>query len=40
MDPAQGRGWAVTNGDEIEGNIHFHQGDDSAFKAEKLSRAT
>jgi hypothetical protein len=35
MDPAQGRGWAVWNGNEIEGRIFFHQGDDSAFKAEK-----
>ena len=35
MDPAQGRGWAASNGEEIEGQIFFHQGDDSAFKAEK-----
>jgi hypothetical protein len=35
MDPAQGRGWAVLNGDEVEGRIYFHQGDDSAFKAQK-----
>jgi hypothetical protein len=33
MDPAQGRGWAVLDGDEIEGRIFFHQGDDSAFRA-------
>ena len=33
MDPAQGRGWAVREGDEIEGRIFFHQGDESAFRA-------
>jgi hypothetical protein len=40
MDPAQGSGWAVSNGDKIEGNIHFHQGDDSKFKAEKAESKT
>src|SRR5262245_21787994 len=35
MDPAQGRGWAVVNGDELDGMIFFHQGDDSKFKAKK-----
>ncbi len=35
MDPAQGRGWAVIDGDEIMGEIFFHQGDDSEFKAKK-----
>jgi hypothetical protein len=33
LDPAQGRGWAVLDGDEIEGRIFIHQGDDSAFRA-------
>jgi hypothetical protein len=33
IDPAQGRGWAVLDGDEIEGQIFFHRGDDSAFRA-------
>jgi hypothetical protein len=33
MHPAQGRGWAVLDGDEIKGRIFFHQGDDSAFRA-------
>jgi hypothetical protein len=33
MDPAQGRGWAVLDGDEIEGRIYIHRGDDSAFRA-------
>jgi len=39
MDPAQGCGWAVSNGDEIEGRIFFHQSDDSAFKAETFCTA-
>ena len=40
MDPAQGRGWAALNGDEIEGRIYFHQGDDSPFKAKKTGIKT
>lgn len=35
MEPASGRGWAVLDGDEIEGKIYFHQGDQSAFRAIK-----
>jgi hypothetical protein len=35
MDPAQGRGWAVLNGDEIEGMIVFHHGDESEFKGKR-----
>jgi hypothetical protein len=35
MDPAQGRGWAVINGDELHGTIVFHQGDESGFVAKK-----
>ncbi len=35
MDPAQGRGWAVADGDKLEGMIYFHQGDESAFKAKR-----
>jgi hypothetical protein len=35
MDPALGRGWAVIDGDEIEGMLFFHAGDESAFKAKK-----
>src|SRR5262245_33347879 len=35
MDPAQGRGWAVLQGDELHGRIFFHQGDDSGFVARK-----
>ena len=34
MDPAQGRGWAVVQGDELHGMIFFHgAGDDSEFVA-------
>jgi hypothetical protein len=33
MDPAQGRGWAVIDRDEIHGLIAFHQGDESEFVA-------
>src|SRR5215813_14246399 len=36
MDPAQGRGWAVVNGDELHGMIFFHGGDDSEFVAKKV----
>lgn len=34
-DPAQGRGWAVLEGDELHGMIFFHGGDDSEFVAKK-----
>jgi hypothetical protein len=35
MDPAQGRGCAVVQGDELHGMIYFHGGDDSEFVAKK-----
>ena len=35
MDPAQGRGWAVLDGQEINGMILFHRGDESRFKARR-----
>ncbi len=38
MDPTQGRGWAVIDGNEIKGMIVFHQGDASEFKAEKKAK--
>ena len=38
MDPAQGRGWVVLDGDEIAGRIFFHRGDDSAFRAVRKGR--
>lgn len=37
-DAAQGRGWAVLNGDEMEGMIFFHRGDESEFRAKKTKR--
>jgi hypothetical protein len=36
MDPAQGRGWALVEGDELHGMIFFHGGDDSEFMAKKV----
>jgi len=39
MDPAQGRGWAVVNSDELHGMIFFHGGDDSEFVAKKSKPA-
>lgn len=35
MDPAQGRGWAVLDGERLNGMIFFHQGDESEFGAER-----
>jgi hypothetical protein len=32
-DPAQGRGWAVLEGEELRGEIFFHLGDESGFVA-------
>ena len=37
MDPAQGRGWAVMDGDQLKGMIFFHQGDHSGFVAERAT---
>ncbi len=34
-DPACGRGWAVREGDRLNGRLFFHQGDDSGFVAER-----
>ena len=35
-DPASGRGWAVINGDDLEGRIYIHLSDDSWFKAKMV----
>jgi hypothetical protein len=35
MDPAMGRGWAVLEGERLQGMISFHQGDESEFEAER-----
>ena len=32
MDPAQGRGWAVVEGDRLNGMIFIHLGDESEFE--------
>ena len=37
MDPAQGRGWAVLDGERLTGMIFFHQGDESDFMAERAA---
>lgn len=38
MTPASGRGWAIINGDTLDGRIFFHQGDESGFKAAKVKQ--
>ncbi len=35
MDPCTGRGWAVLEGEELQGMIFFHQGDESSFVARR-----
>ncbi|MCZ2342601.1 MAG: hypothetical protein LC104_12545 [Bacteroidales bacterium] len=35
MTPTSGRGWAVLEGNTLEGMIFFHQGDESGFKAKQ-----
>jgi len=37
MESAQGRGWAVLDGEELKGEIFFHQGDDSGFIARRAA---
>jgi len=40
-DETNGRGWAEIGKDgKLEGRIYFHQGDDSAFVAERARGAT
>jgi hypothetical protein len=36
-DSALGRGWAVINGDFLEGRFYIHLGDDSWFKAKRIT---
>ena len=36
-DRVSGRGWAVLDGQQLRGRIHFHQGDDSGFMARRLT---
>jgi hypothetical protein len=33
MDPMNGRGWALLDGNELKGRIFLHQADDSGFTA-------
>jgi hypothetical protein len=35
MDPVSGRGWAKIEGKQMVGQIVFHLGDESGFKASK-----
>jgi len=35
-DQVSGRGWAKTEGKQLVGQIVFHLGDESAFKAKKV----
>jgi len=35
MTPTSGRGWAILNGDTLDGMIFFHQGDESGFTAQR-----
>ena len=39
MDPAQGRGWAKSKGDELHGMIFIHLGDESGFVARRTKGA-
>ncbi len=39
MERAMGRGWAVLDGEELNGMIFFHQGDESEFVAERAEGA-
>jgi hypothetical protein len=34
-DPVNGRGWFTAIGDQAEGRIFIHLGDESGFKAER-----
>jgi hypothetical protein len=38
MDPVQGRGWAVLEGDELLGMFFIHLGDESDFVASRVTR--
>jgi hypothetical protein len=38
MEHVFGRGWAVLEGDRLEGMIFFHDGEDSGFTAERADQ--
>ena len=37
-DEVTGRGWAILQGDRLQGRLFFHQGDDSSFVAQREPR--
>ena len=37
MDPAQGRGWAILDGEDLKGEIFFHLGEESGFVARRAA---
>ncbi len=39
-DPSSGRGWAAIADDQLVGRLFFHNGDDSAFVAERTGGPT
>ena len=39
MDPTCGRGWATQAGEELNGRLLFHLGDESSFRAIQDSRS-
>lgn len=38
-DPVTGRGWALLDGDMLNGHLYFHMGDDSGFVAKRAKDA-
>lgn len=38
-DPVTGRGWALLDGDTLNGHLYFHMGDDSGFVAKRTKGA-
>jgi hypothetical protein len=38
-DPGSGRAWAVIHANEMHGRLYLHNGDDSAFTAERVVKA-
>ena len=38
MTPSSGRGWAIIEGNSLDGMIFFHQGNESGFTAKKAAK--
>jgi hypothetical protein len=38
LDEMFGRGWAKIDGVNLQGYLHFHNGDDACFSAKKVNR--